>query len=425
METGETECNQPTEAERGLKFPNRNRREKGLGVVPALAGAAAFFFLSSGIAHTFHSGGVGACEGCHSLHRSPGDPAPPPEGDPGGAAGNTSLLIGKDPGSTCLRCHSEAGAEHNVFGNNGSAYTPGGDFIWLKKSFQWTDDGKSYVSSGETHGHSVVAVEYGLSADGRHSVAPGGTYPSSSMSCISCHDPHGKISGNAPNSAPIGASGSYGGEPPAGTILGNYRLLGGTGYDGGGSGSGFPFAQAAPVGVANPVDWRETDTNHPAYGSGMSEWCVNCHGAMGNGGNGKGKSHPAGNDVKLGSSVVAAYNAYVKTGDMSGSRPTAYLALVPFERGTTDRSLLNPSGTEGPDENANVTCLTCHRAHASAFQSIGRWDFRATFLAKSHPQAGDAGAAGNDERESYYGRDVAAQFGPYQRSLCNKCHPKD
>ncbi|NNF84014.1 MAG: hypothetical protein HKM29_02535 [Deltaproteobacteria bacterium] len=72
-----------------------------------------------------------------------------------------------------------------------------------------------------------------------------------------------------------------------------------------------------------------------------------------------------------------------------------------------------------------MMCLTCHRAHASAFQSVGRWDFRATFIASSHPQAGDAGASGNDEMDSYYGRHVDAQFGSYQRSLCNKCHLKD
>lgn len=390
-----------------------------------MAGAVVISSLFSGIAHPFHNGGVGPCEGCHSLHSSPGDPAPPPEEDPGTPTGNNPLLSGKDPGSTCLRCHSDPAAAYNVFNENGSAYTPGGDFAWLKKTFQWTDDGKSHVSSGESHGHSIVAVEFGLSPEGRHSFAPGGTYPSSAMNCTSCHDPHGKISRNAPNLLPIGASGSYGGAPPAGTILGNYRLLGGSGYEGGGSGSGVPFVQPAPVAVANPADWGETDSNHPAYGSGMSEWCANCHPTIGSGGSGTGKSHPAGNDIKLSSAVVAAYNAYVKSGDLAGSHPTAYLALVPFERGTDDLTSLDPKSTEGPDSKANVMCLTCHRAHSSAFAGIGRWDFRATFLAKSHPQSGDAGAAGSDERESYYGRDILAQFGPYQRSLCNKCHPKD
>lgn len=148
---------------------------------------------------------------------------------------------------------------------------------------------------------------------------------------------------------------------------------------------------------------------------GMSEWCANCHAGMLNAGHGDAGSHPAGNDVKLGREVVASYNAYVGTGDLSGFRATAYLALVPFERGTSDGSRLNPSSTEGPDEHANVMCLTCHRAHASAFSAAGKWDFRATFVARSHP----------NDREAYYGRDMVAQFGPYQRSFCNKCHPRD
>ena len=78
-----------------------------------------------------------------------------------------------------------------------------------------------------------------------------------------------------------------------------------------------------------------------------------------------------------------------------------YLGLFPFERGTTDVSLLHSSSIESPDENANVMCLTCHRAHASAFASIGRWDFRETFIAESHP----------NDRDSHYGRDMVARFG--------------
>jgi hypothetical protein len=422
MATDGTDCDPPGDGRRGS---SDTVREKDFRHTFLAACAAAAVILIAGSAHSFHSGGVGNCEGCHSLHSSPGVPTPDPDDESGAASATSPLLAGKDPSSTCLRCHSDPGAAYNVFHENGSAYTPGGDFAWLRKTFRWTDDGKPHLSPGESHGHSVVAVEFGLAADGRFSAAPWGTYLATAMSCISCHDPHGRISGSASGRTPIGVSGSYGETPSSGTVAGNYRLLGGVGYAGGGSGSGTPFVQPAPVAVASPADWRETDTNHPAYGSGMSEWCANCHPSLESDGTGKGKSHPAGNNVKLGSSIVSAYIAYVKTGDVSGSRPTAYLALVPFERGTDDRSLLDPSSTEGPDSKANVMCLTCHRAHASAFPNAGRWDFRATFLAKSHPQAGDAGAAGNDHRESYYGRDIVARFGPYQRSLCNKCHLKD
>jgi hypothetical protein len=165
----------------------------------------------------------------------------------------------------------------------------------------------------------------------------------------------------------------------------------------------------------------ESDASHPAYGSGMSEWCANCHPDFAN----ASRMHPSGNNARLRPAMVASYNAYVRTGDTSGTRARAYLALVPFERGVTDVSALQPSSTEGPDATANIMCLTCHRAHASAFSGIGRWDFTATFLVESHPRLGDGGASPADVQNSYYRTDVAVRFGRYQRSLCNKCHVLD
>jgi hypothetical protein len=56
---------------------------------------------------------------------------------------------------------------------------------------------------------------------------------------------------------------------------------------------------------------------------------------------------------------------------------------------------------------------------------MGRWDFGTTFIADSHPKAGDGGASGIDVVNSYYGRDMISEFGEKQRQLCNKCHRKD
>jgi hypothetical protein len=182
------------------------------------------------------------------------------------------------------------------------------------------------------------------------------------------------------------------------------------------------FQNPAPVARANAADWKETDSNHTAYGSGMSEWCANCHPLMLAGG-----MHATGKAARLGGEMASRYNAYVRTGDTSGTRATAYLALVPFEVGTSNIRALDPSSTSGPGETGapNVMCLTCHRAHASAFDDSGRWDFSVTFLADSHPRPGDAGIGPNDPRNSYYDRDMIARFGPHQRQLCNKCHVRD
>jgi len=153
----------------------------------------------------------------------------------------------------------------------------------------------------------------------------------------------------------------------------------------------------------------------------MSEWCGNCHPGYLTGTHTT-FLHPAGNPQHLSPDVVNVYNTYVSTGNMTGTIASAYLALVPFERGQPDATLLDPTGTVGPDTAANVMCLTCHRAHASAFPSAGRWDFSAVLIQDSHPALGDAGVTGNDMLNSYYGRDMVTEFGPLQGTLCQKCH---
>jgi hypothetical protein len=140
-----------------------------------------------------------------------------------------------------------------------------------------------------------------------------------------------------------------------------------------------------------------------------------------------GTSHPAGRDAKLSGGMISNYNSYLRTGNLTGTQGSSYLALAPFELGITETALLDPTSRSGPDPvgNANVMCLTCHRAHASGFRELGRWDFKATFIADSMPNSADAGASGADAINSYYGRDITADFGPYQRQFCNKCHVKD
>lgn len=386
-------------------------------IIPALVfiTVAVVLFALPYYVDAFHEGGVGYCEGCHDLYGF--------QGNNEREAGVRGMLRGSDPSSACLRCHANNGEDHNILSNDGSTFTPGGDFYWLKRTFTYNSYGATKRSAGNRHGHNVVARDYGLNEDPDLALADGGSYPTSAMSCISCHNPHGITKGNKRNEMAMSVSGSYGGNPPDGIIAGNYRLLGGIGYNGGSQAGNADFAYDAPVAVANSNDWIETDTNHTAYGSGMSEWCSNCHSEFLN----SYSKHPAGNDAKLTGEIITNYNSYMKTGNFSGTQANAYTALVPFELGTSDKSLLNTSSMSGPEAygKANVMCLTCHRAHASAFEAIGRWDFQATFIADSHPRAGDGGASGNDIINSYYGRDMTAEFGFYQRQLCNKCHVQD
>ena len=236
------------------------------------------------------------------------------------------LLKGTDSSSLCLHCHEAAGmpvprvhfvstsAADMATGTAPVQLGPGGDFGWLKKTYSWSPapGAAPLTSPGERHGHNIVAVEYGYLADGTHGVAPGGTYPSASFACTSCHDPHGKfrrMAGGitAATGAPIIESGSYADSPDPVTgiwAVGVYRLLGGVGYQPKSLPSGFAFTSGPPDAVSPRLYNRAENVTQTrvAYGRGMSEWCANCHPGMMRSGytaDMGGLYHPAGNDAKL------------------------------------------------------------------------------------------------------------------------------
>lgn len=222
----------------------------------------------SDITFAFHEGGAGYCEGCHLIQSQNNQIQDIEESTDIGIT--NVMLKGSDSSSTCLRCHAEDGKFYNVLSGDGSIYTPGGDFYWLKKTFIWNADGKFSQSSGASHGHNILAADYGLNEDSTSYDASIGLDSYAPLGCTSCHDPHQKT-GNPGNIGGIPAFGSYGDSSPNG----DYRMLGGIGYPSDINGNTFKYP--APVAVMNSYNWVETDSNHTAYGSGMSEWCCNCH----------------------------------------------------------------------------------------------------------------------------------------------------
>jgi cytochrome c553 len=310
-----------------------------------------------------------------------------------------------------LNCHAGSGGER-ILSTDATNWSPGGDFFWL--TIGYMNGGEA--SDPDNMGHNVVATGFSLTADATNLQAPGGTFVSSQLGCESCHDPHGQVQGGTPNGQlPISVSGSYGAVPPPGTIAGNYRLLGSTGYE----------SIVAPAPIAVTAGFGESDTSHVAYGQGMAEWCASCHTAYTSGAIDK---HPSGNLETLGGTIAGNYNAYVATGDfLGGAGATAYLQFVPFERQETVKTILAAAvtSTQGPAASDNVMCLTCHRAHASAFNNIGRWNFDDELLENGFPSDQNLTAMGAVANADYYGRDIGVDFGDYQRSFCNKCHVKD
>jgi hypothetical protein len=129
--------------------------------------------------------------------------------------------------------------------------------------------------------------------------------------------------------------------------------------------------------------------------------------------------------------VVANYNAYKKSGDLTGNVATSYTSLVPFEEGiglsaANITTLKNHAAgsTAGPSTGTeNVMCLTCHRAHASGFTNITRWRM-AEFITSAGAYSLTGTMTATEYLAAMYDRDPN-KFATYQRSLCNKCHAKD
>jgi hypothetical protein len=427
---------------------------------------------------TFHAGGVAACDGCHVMHNANGGKARSTLVAPWSNAVPAFLLQGSDQSSTCLNCHGDSVANANpyVIANLGADlttahYSPGGDFGWLKLN-------PAAGVQSDRLGHNVVALDFGLTGDATMTMAPGGSYSPGSggangLACSTCHDPHGRFrmqlsspttwSFAGPNpsavvdpiSQPIYSSSSYGMQPKAGAAVGSYRLLAGVGYSPASSLGTLSYVSNPPVAVA-PSNYNHSEAGknevRVAYGTGMSEWCANCHtnihmdnyvsGAMG----ASGLKHPAGQGAYLKPGQVTVYNTYVSSGNFLPSAGTnMYTSLVPFENsgkvtltgGKTgqlaDLADLQTAATGGTDvrgiftasTTSNVMCLSCHRAHASAFSSMVRWNADDTFITNSTANFVDTQGRGETALEAgYYGR-KPADFGIYQRSMCNKCHGKD
>jgi len=409
---------------------------KGLKVSLVIMAAALLTVGLSGMAYAFHSGGVAECGGCHSMHFP--------------AAGGTFLLVGTDQSSACLSCHEHAGdtapSSYHMStapadmpaGSPPIQRTPGGDFGWLKKTYTFAVRGTSTTEEGATHGHNIVAADKGYTADPTNTIAPGGTFPSPQLGCQSCHDPHGQYRRNSDNTItrtgnPIIGAGSYDNSavPAAGQAVGAYRLLAGAGYTK--ATATFNGVPAAKVPSAYNRTEASTQTR-VAYGVATGgghvtwgNWCATCHPDMHSSGN---YVHPVDDD--LGSTIAAAYAAYVKTGDMTGTLNLSFRSLVPFATNSgSDYAALatlaknDDSQLGGPTPSDHVMCLSCHRAHASDFPYMLRWSMENEFMVKNGLyQTTERGRTPQEAAAGYYDR-PAAIFATYQRVLCNKCHAKD
>ncbi len=334
--------------------------------------AAAICLVMSGSSYAFHDAGVAHCNGCHTMHNSEDGAFV----DPDSPTGNAWLLKDATPSDVCLNCHATGlGAVFSADPLAPDAEKGSGNFTFLTEdNLNDGHNGALHPIAGDAAGHNLNAPGHGLAADGTLLTSPGGSFTSSVLGCSSCHDPHGNA---------------------------DFRLLYGAGdevQDGEAT-----FTNAAPDAEGLSIFFgSESNSNHTAYKGGMSAWCANCHGDYHNSGE---LIHPSGEAID--GTIASNYNQYNGTSDINGGiAATAYLASVPFEDAAN-----TTSSTAGPTASSKVSCITCHRAHASSAPNSGRWDFNVTGLEEDGVESGS--------------HKLPNPYDGFQRSLCNKCHVKD
>jgi hypothetical protein len=428
-----------------------------------LVAAVAIMVGLSGTSFAFHSGGVAECEGCHSMHNS-FEGSANVTGMPQFQSG-PYLLKASDQSGACLNCHNSAdtvGSGYHI-STDGSLVgqtkqgpvelKPGGDFAWLKMTTTGSIRKTGTTWEGDRKGHNIIAADFGYTQDKVQTVSPGGSYPAANLACSACHDPHSKnrrfANGtNATTGLPIFNSGSYtNSNAPIANVsaVGEYRFLGGPGYlpKSMSAMPGLAFTAASPVAIVGS-NYDGSLNDKVAYGSGMSEYCANCHANMHNSSyvsGTKGTVHPAGNGAKLTAAIAANYAAYVSSGIMTGTG-AGYSALAPFEQGLTsapaDIVTLKAfvAAPTAPSTSSNVACISCHRAHASGFESMTRYYLGNEFMTVADTSNAaiydstttenkiNTGLTQAQQQNAYNGR-PASVFGPFARDYCNKCHAKD
>ena len=328
----------------------------------------AFCFLISARAFAFHESGVANCDACHTMHNSENG-VPEVETGP-------KLLKFASATDACLSCHaSDLGAVWGTDPLHPPAEKGAGNFVFLQSAnLNDAANGAMNPIAGSHAGHSIVSESRGTVSDPVYQTAPGGTYPSSALGCTSCHNPHGNR---------------------------NYRLLWGRGHvDAGDYTFINPAPQAAGISITTG---KEQLAAHTAYQSGMSAWCANCHGNYHQ--NNLGVFQHV-TDEPLGAAVAGAYSHYSGCENPTSGNPlTSYLPAVPFEDPAN-----SVSSTAGPTAASRISCVSCHRAHASSGPSSGRWDFNVVYLRQ------DGLMSGSYPIPNPYGS-------ANQKSLCCKCHP--
>ena len=371
-------------------------RSVKLGFLVLMAMALAFAFGGSALA--FHSEAGLICSLCHTMHNSQnGSPmVTAADGDMDGAA-QPHLLLYENKSELCLSCHSLNDAVNgenppDVYTN--AQATPGGDFALAatgnttKGHNPWHIDG----AGGTIDDDEVMTDGAGGVAGSGKNIAPGSAVALWEWSCLSCHRPH-KDTGLADSDIRA----TYSHRLLRKHVKGPNIDASGADYEDVSTALDDANMIQADLIAANVNTDAETALNHNVYEvttlgtQGFGQWCGACHSNPDDAGTGFHGAVVGDDDVGNGTDWIRHPTATILNADLAGNYGLTYNPAIPLE--VTDAAELDAKDDVAMADPyasyAQVSCLSCHKAHASAFADATRWDM--------------AGPSGVDDN-------------------CNKCH---
>lgn len=425
-----------------------------VGLMAGVAYAAAPTVLSSGggvNTGQYHSYDGLVCTDCHTLHNSEGGAAVALDGGPNG-----ELLVRGNWTDMCLSCHKEgqntsATAALPSVANTGwtapivmtltgtapgGVSMPGGDFYYSN-----LDPKKGHNPAYSNHEVDGTPSSVFMAADPTLlDNPPGGTLAIAEWSCHSCHGMHARFSDSYASWRQLqrqvnginvtGDTSALGVETVPGNKAQNaaYEPIKSNSR---GDIQGTNYVNKRKDGndlEAADLFAAESDSNKNVYRGGFSSFCSACHGDF-HGGLTESRAtnntntrvagswvrHPT--NVKMNEAgskytMTASYSKAMSNSQGNNPNPLGYDWRYPlvqpdasFIVKSTVPSMTDATTAIGDDR---IMCLTCHKAHATQYENMTRWDTNGhAFLP----------VGGTD-------LDGTASIGDNPAYGCGKCHQK-
>ncbi len=309
----------------------------------------------------FHGSSTELCSDCHSMHASQaGQPAVLQ-----GEGPYMNLLKASSTNALCLSCHDGNSEIPDVMGSQSQGYAAGDE----------CSGAGFFAADGTTnpHGHSLgVPVSVPLAA----------TPATMTLSCASCHDPHGTPNYRNLKSRP--------GAGPGATVVSGTNVFQKIAPDGGSTAGG-------SVGNARAA---YTESNI-GYKSGFSAWCAQCHTALAANTAASAPAHFQGHpsDEAINtpgyhtdpSHWIAGTGLGFGDGITQASGGAEGIPRVRYQVPTaTSYFTARPVAMNGTEQ---VSCVSCHRAHGSSYDAGLVWPFRGDGTGGSPNPVLDMGSA--------------------------------